>query len=265
MACSPKVRFGEEGIEAYLRETAITKMNKIIKLIPFPVRESIRVLLFGKNHHQDLVRFVKSIGAETMFDIGAEAGYETILAAKAGIKVCSFEPNPGAVKTLEANVRAEKISHLVTIVPKALSDFEGQADFYFAEQNTLVPVENAESTKVQVTTLAAFIKETRQFPDFVKVDAEGANLGVIKGFPFELHKPRVFSIEYEAHEREIDTILRENGYGFVYALYRPVRKDHRAIFWKYSNTPDFVNGVWGDIIAMQPNDLEQFRKLAGLS
>ena len=239
-------------------------MNKYIKLIPLPLREAIRVLLFGKNHHQDLARFLSVIGAKTMFDVGAEAGYETILAAKRGIKVFAFEPTPRALKTLEANVKAEKIAPLVTIVPKAVSDFNGQAEFFFAEQNTLVPSENCESTKVDVITLASFIKETGSFPDFVKVDAEGANLGVIKGLPFGEKKPKILSVEYEAHETEIEKILRENGYGLLYALYRPVRKDHRAIFWKYSTTPDFTNGVWGDIIAVDLPLFAQFKEFVKL-
>ncbi|MBK7410886.1 MAG: FkbM family methyltransferase [Saprospirales bacterium] len=182
-----------------------------------------------------------------MFDIGAEAGYETILAANLGMKVYAFEPDPSGLKSLEANVKAEKISHLVTIVPKAVSDFDGQAEFFFGRQSTLVPTENCESSTVDVIMLSTFIKEIGQSPDFVKVDAEGANLGVVKGFPFKDVKPALWSVEYEAHEKEIESILRDNAYGLIYALYRPVRKDRRAIFWKYSTSPDFQDGVWGDI------------------
>lgn len=240
-------------------------MNNLIKLLPLPVRESLRALLFGKNHHQDLTRFLQAAGAKVMFDIGAEGGYETILAAKAGMEVFAFEPDPATLKKLEANIRAESIAHAVTIVSKAVSDFDGQSEFFFGTQNTLVPTENCESTIVEVTSLTTFIRETQKTPDYVKVDAEGANLGVIKGFPFSEMKPLVFSIEYEAHETDVDRILRENGYDFIYALYRPVNKNHRAIFWKYSNTPDFVNGVWGDIVAVQQQHLEQFRKIAGLA
>lgn len=60
---------------------------------------------------------------------------------------------------------------------------------------------------------------------------------MIKGFPFSEKKPLVFSIEYEAHETDVDRILRENGYDFIYALYRPVNKNHRAIFWNIWTLP----------------------------
>jgi len=81
-----------------------------IKLIPFSTRERIRVLLFGRNHHQDVTRFAASIGVETMFDAGAERGYEAILAAKAGIEVFSFEPNQIAIDALWRNANSHRHS-----------------------------------------------------------------------------------------------------------------------------------------------------------
>lgn len=240
-------------------------MNKFIKILPFSLRESMRVFLFGKNHHQDLARFLGAAGAKLMFDIGAEGGYETILAAKAGMKVYAFEPDPTGLKALEANLKAEGVSHMVTIVPKAVSDFDGQAEFYFGQQSTLVPTENVKSTIVEVTKLSTLMKEQNVLPDFIKIDAEGANLGVVKGYAFEVHKPLILSVEYEAHEQEIDTILRENGYGIVYAIYRPVNKQRRAIFWRYSTTPDYVNGAWGDLIAVRSEHFEAFKAFVGLA
>lgn len=240
-------------------------MNKLVKILPLSVREFIRVLLFGKNHHQDLVRFLKANKAKVMFDIGAEAGYETIIAAKAGMKVFAFEPDPNGLKSLEANVKAEGISGMVAIVPKAASDFDGQAEFFFGRQSTLVPTENAPSTTVEVIKLSTFMKETGVIPDFVKIDAEGANLAVVKGYPFDVHKPMIMSVEYESHEMEIDVILRNQGYGMIYAIYRPVNKQRRAIFWKYSTSPDFTNGAWGDIVAIQKEYLDQLKKFVGLS
>ena len=240
-------------------------MNKLVKILPFSLREFIRVLLFGKNHHQDLVKFLKTRKAKVMFDIGAEAGYEAILAAKAGMKVYAFEPDPNGLKALDANVKAEGISGEVTIVPKAASDFDGQAEFFFGRQSTLVPTENVPSTVVDVVKLSTFMQETGVRPDFMKIDAEGANLGVVKGYSFDLYKPMIISVEYESQETEIEAIFHEQGYKIVYAIYRPVNRQRRAIFWKYSQTPDFTDGAWGDLVAVQGEYFGSYKMSIGLS
>jgi hypothetical protein len=51
----------------------------------------------------------------------------------------------------------------------------------------------------------------------------------------------------------------------IYAIYRPVNKQRRAIFWKYSTSPDFTDGAWGDIVAIKTEYFDQLKKFVGLS
>jgi FkbM family methyltransferase len=235
-------------------------MKRIIKAIPFSIRERIRVLIFGRSHHKDLISFMSATAGAVMFDVGAESGYETILAANAGMKVYAFEPDPRSIEALKANIEMEGL-HGVEVIEKAVADFDGRAELFFGVHSTLIPT-NATSATVEVTTLASFISAAG-ICDFLKIDAEGANMKVLKGYPFEVHKPSLISVEYEDDGNEIVSLLRRQGYWVMYALYRPVNRLRRAIFWKYSLLPEFDNGVWGDIVAVRPDKLPAFSPLVG--
>ncbi|MBK6903981.1 MAG: hypothetical protein IPH04_14575, partial [Saprospirales bacterium] len=96
-----------------------------IKLIPFSTREAIRRALFGKNHFHDLIKFAVQIGCRVAFDVGAQRGYESILFAKAGMKVAAFEPDVSNFTALKRNIAAEKVEGLVEASRAIISDYCG--------------------------------------------------------------------------------------------------------------------------------------------
>ena len=123
-------------------------------------------------------------------DIGAYFGYYALTVARrlgVAVSVFAFEPLTMNYELLEANIRRNRFAN-VTAVRAALSEAPGEAVF------TIPPAENrgsghlqtaAESAageRVPVTTLDRFVRE-RGLPNVsaMKIDVEGAELGVLRG------------------------------------------------------------------------------------
>jgi len=52
-------------------------------------------------------------------------------------------------------------------------------------------------------------------PDFISLDIEGGELGVLRSFPFAQHDVSVWSIENNQASSEIPQIMRDNGYDLI--------------------------------------------------
>lgn len=128
----------------------------------------------------------------TVLDIGAHHGFYSLLASrKVGPQgaVIAFEPSPRECKKLARhlalnscrNVRVEKI---------ALGEIPGQADFFLVDRmetgcNSMRPPQTKHATRklrVYVERLDGYL-QTRKIDraDFVKLDVEGGELGVLEG------------------------------------------------------------------------------------
>ena len=128
--------------------------------------------------------FVRS-GA-TAVDIGANLGWYTTLFAELtspGGRVVAIEPNPAGVRLLEAS--AQRYPHL-SIVESAVADYVGQAvlsvptDFGFASLAAMDV--DATGYPCAVTTLDQLLTRLHLGRvDFIKCDAEGAELSILKG------------------------------------------------------------------------------------
>lgn len=70
--------------------------------------------------------------------------------------------------------------------------------------------------KVRTKTLSSIIDHagTRR-PDFVSLDIEGAELTVLSEFPFETHRPLIWSVENNSGTSEISAIMRTAGYDLI--------------------------------------------------
>ena len=141
------------------------------------------------------------------FDIGANIGlYSLALSALAPQgRVFAFEPSPGSVEFLRANLRRNRAGN-VKVFPTALADHEGTISFhdvpfftagsFTAEEGSWLGSDAVGSTLVQVqcTTLDAFVEDFGvERVDVVKIDVEGAELAVLEGGVETLaaHRPTV--------------------------------------------------------------------------
>ena len=138
----------------------------------------------------------------TVLDIGAHHGFFTLLASKkvgpAG-RVIAFEPSPHERERLARHLLWNSCNN-VTVEEMALSDSNGQEELFLVEGketgcNSLRPPRNLSAIKklsVHVMRLEEYLRSKRiGTADFIKLDVEGAELGVLKGAgAFLEHEPR---------------------------------------------------------------------------
>jgi FkbM family methyltransferase len=127
---------------------------------------------------------------DVVIDVGAHVGLWVMGVARAAgptAAVHAFEPLPGNFESLTANVRRNGLEW-IQCHPQAVADVPGEAEFKLPRTgNTGVGSLSASaaagpSVHVRVTTLDAFCQGAA-LPrvDFLKVDAEGAELRIFRG------------------------------------------------------------------------------------
>ena len=137
-----------------------------------------------------VARFLKP--GMTVLDIGAHKGlYSLISALKIGPSghVYAFEPSPRERKRLNQHIRLNRCRN-VSVFEFALGESEGSADLFVVQGtetgcNSLRRPDVAQpvrSVRVPVKVLDEVLREQRiSAVDFMKLDVEGAELGVLKG------------------------------------------------------------------------------------
>jgi FkbM family methyltransferase len=168
--------------------------------------------------------FIKSVLAPTSpklcLDIGANVGnYTCELLRATNSKVISFEPLPGAFRSMQEQVRefsdrvilenkgvgAANEDLVIHFSPNALS----QASFSEEVKNVSY-VSNEEQALVPVVTLDSYCQEHQISEiDFIKIDTEGYEAEVFKGAERVLHeiKPKFIQIEFNWHQLFRNTSL----------------------------------------------------------
>jgi FkbM family methyltransferase len=140
---------------------------------------------------------------DTVFDVGANAGYFSLLARDLGARAFAFEPNPVALRLLRRSVAAD--GRGVTVIASACSDRDGTATLYpHSIDNTgMSSVTKPGARKIRVATVAldGFAESRGLAPALLKIDVEGHELAVIAGAEGILRNARpVAVIETACHE-----------------------------------------------------------------
>jgi FkbM family methyltransferase len=151
--------------------------------------------LFPGDYEQDNFEFVKSNvkPGDVVLDIGGHIGLMAVLfgkIVKENGKVFSFEPTPGSYLNLRETIRINKMNKIVSPLNMAVTERSGPVDFFISDNivdvaNTLTPYEKNKELKVikvEATSIDDFvIKHKLNKINFIKIDAEGAELKVLKG------------------------------------------------------------------------------------
>ncbi len=121
---------------------------------------------------------------DTMYDVGANVGYYTLLAShKVGPtgRVIAFEPLPANVRFVQRHLRLNRVRN-VSVQEVAVSDHDGLARFAPHASNAMGKLSESGSVEVAMVSLDSVI-HAEKFPDptLVKIDVEGAELGVLRG------------------------------------------------------------------------------------
>ena len=159
-----------------------------------------------------------------IIDIGAHIGMYTVLAAeKVGNtgKVIAIEPEPENYKQLLKNI---KLNDFRNVIPLniALFNHEGREKLYlssFSGSHSLSPKEDTiSSIEVPLKTLDNLLEELNlKKVDIIKIDAEGAEIPILKGAEKTLKanpnaKIIVASYHYPSEIKEVCQFLNERGF-----------------------------------------------------
>ena len=200
---------------------------------------STDIYLTGGKSHDSEIRLAKFLihqlnNGDTFIDVGAHYGYFSLLASKlvgSSGKVFAFEASPTTYEVFQKNANRTDniISHNL-----AVSDSNEYLKFYefpnlYSEYNSL-DVEQFKNEKwfseykprevnVESILLDDFLSSKSVNPKVVKIDVEGAELKVIKGFEKHLlENTPLIVIEYLSAERgniahvEAEKLLESLGF-----------------------------------------------------
>jgi FkbM family methyltransferase len=116
-------------------------------------------------------------------DIGANIGLHSLIMARCGFEVTSYEPDPIHVELLRSNLKTNGVT-TVTVVPAAVSDAAGQAEFVRLLGNT-TGSHLAGAKSNLYGEVERFVVPVQAAPDviggvdLVKIDAEGQEAAIL--------------------------------------------------------------------------------------
>jgi FkbM family methyltransferase len=136
-----------------------------------------------ERHMQRLFRERVRPGS-TVFDVGANVGFFTLLASKlAGDsgRVYAFEPLPRNLEFLERHVRLNDLGN-VHLDALAIAAASGEAHFRIAPHASMGGLAEGGDLRVVTASLDDLIASARvPRPDFIKMDIEGAESEALRG------------------------------------------------------------------------------------
>jgi FkbM family methyltransferase len=156
-----------------------------------------------RNDARQLEYFAEHVKrGETVVDVGANVGqYAVLFGVLVGPtgKVFSFEPDSEPRTLLEQNLAINHIASVVHIEPMALFDKVGTHTFYSRPGDSMGSLEragfgsNAGLADIRETTVHTIplddylVSNGLSDPDWLKIDAEGAEINVLRGASRALH------------------------------------------------------------------------------
>lgn len=162
--------------------------------------------------------------AVSVFDVGANIGFYTLSAAARLIgrgEVHAFEPNPKVFRWLARNAQLNGFMN-VHLVGTAVCDFDGEANFYLPRNGAWTNgsmiegfTEQLEPSTMETSRIDTYCSKAgvRQI-DLIKIDAEGAELKVLKGMGSLLQEwqPDIICEVLEGYAGSLDKFFRGTPY-----------------------------------------------------
>jgi FkbM family methyltransferase len=139
----------------------------------------------GKYVKRDTDVLIENVSkGETMYDIGAHVGYFSVLCSVivgSEGRVYSFEPVPMNLQFLRKHVRINNCNN-IKVYDTCISDTIGEGYFDNTQGSATGHLSSNGKLKVSVNTLDNLLAagEIRP-PDFIKINAEGAELAILQG------------------------------------------------------------------------------------
>ncbi len=268
----------EEGMRA--GHAAATQMLK--RALPPRLRRTLK-LLMGRTRFDEVELIHRLLREQAlprvMVDVGAHHGASLEPFALLGWSVLAFEPDPQNRAELERlcgrfpELRLDR---------RALSNREARdVPWYTSELSTGISSlaafheSHERSHSVDVTTLERALEEHGvDRIDFLKVDAEGTDLFVLQGLPWERIEPAVVLCEFEDAKtealgytfRDLAEHLVERGYRLLVSEWHPITAYGARHSWRrLAPYPCELEDprAWGNLIAVRSED--QIQRLLSLA
>jgi FkbM family methyltransferase len=228
---------------------------------------------FEANLTNFLINFLKP--GNTFLDIGAHVGYYSMLASHLvdiNGKVYSLEPTPRTFHSLQLNSQLAKNKNvfpfnLAALDKKTTIDFLDYGPKYSAfntfenrqENNYTFLHKEEKHISVPTTDIDNFCQENNVTPEFIKIDAEGAEYKILQGMKYTLTSIRplisieiTFEKEWEQNKNTSIAILEENNYQIFEADLNGNLKNPKFI-------PDISN--YDNLIAVPKEKIAMLKEL----
>lgn len=252
------------------------------RVLPTPVRHVLREMVYGPRVDEvELVHHLMRKGptGRVMVDVGAHQGAALEQFARDGWRVVAFEPDPDNRAELEKFCGGFED---VAIDPRAMSNTPAaEVPWFRSDQSSGISSLAAfhESHEpagvVEATTLTCALEQHEiEHVDFLKVDAEGTDLFVLQGFPWDMMKPDAVVCEFEDDKTEqlgycfhdMADFLLGKGYQILVSEWYPIARYGETHRWRrlVPYPCELVSlHAWGNLIAVRnPDDLSRLRGLA---
>jgi len=154
------------------------------------------------------------------YDIGANAGYFTLIGAKAvgkDGKVVAFDPNPVNTNAINSQLHLNGFAETSKVERLAISGENGTAGFVITDVNANAHLcdlaaphlsNKGESIAVQTVTLDNYVR-TNPLPHLIKMDIEGAEVAALKGARSLLGNATPPVLLVSTHGDELDRQCKE--------------------------------------------------------
>lgn len=184
------------------------------------------------------------VKCDGFLDVGCNAGLYSLVAVKHSdkVEVIAFDPTPAATEYIEKNIAANNLGSRITFNKMAVSDKEGEVEFFNVHNpkypklpnlggasSFVVKPETFDSYKVKSVSIDGYLQQ--HSPDFkvdlVKIDAEGAEPMILEGMKAVIERDKPIIICEILHDEVLSGIEREFGqqaYGYYFHVPKGLKK-----------------------------------------
>lgn len=208
-------------------------------------------------------------GEKVLVDVGAATGTSIMKFATSNWRIFAFEPDKKNRAVLESVFN--KYPNVI-IDPRAVTEKTiGEMEFYTSEISLGISSLSAfhpshvGAYKVDTIGLRDYLKEfDLEKIELLKIDTEGYDYFVLKGFPWENYIPEVIICEFEDKKtkplgytwQDLADFLVEKGYRIIISEFYPIKEYGGDYHWRrFIEYPNLELGEhsWGNMLAASDN------------
>jgi FkbM family methyltransferase len=191
----------------------------------------------GSYEHEKRLAVEKGIKrGDVFYDIGANVGYFSLLAAKLSApdgRVVAFEPLPRNIAFIQRHITLNNLEERIKVIEAAVSDHSGSAWFDPDISTSKGHIADQGQLEVKLVCLDELVRTGEiPLPDVMKIDVEGAEAEVLRGAMHTLHAchPLLYldTHQREAHEQTV-AILTSLGYTITCLDGKPLTESKELI------------------------------------